>query len=342
MMYWLRTISIFCFCGALIQARAQQRPHYTQYIMNNYIINPAISGIENYVDVKLSARNQWVGIEGAPKTFYGTVHGAIGKKGYKASATSFEMKGQNPRGREYWSNYKAAEPHHGVGLTVVNYQTGYINRLTSYATYAYHIGLSSQTSLAAGFGAGFSSINVNRTRITLATEFDPAIGTATSQLTQLKPELNAGLWLYSSSFFAGISAQQIIPVRLQFVESDSYRSNLLPHLFATAGYRFPVGQDISLLPSFMMRYIVSTPLAADLNLKAQYRDLMWTGVNFRNADGFAAMVGINVAQTFNISYSYDFNRGKYLLSTMNRGTHEIVLGFTLGNSYGDLCPRNIW
>ncbi|MEY3433310.1 MAG: hypothetical protein RL131_1246, partial [Bacteroidota bacterium] len=178
--------------------------------------------------------------------------------------------------------------------------------------------------------------------ITLATAFDPAIGTATSQLSQLKPELNAGLWLYSSSYFVGLSAQQIIPVRIQLVDSGSYKSTLVPHLFATAGYRFLVGQDISLLPSFMVRYIASTPIALDLNIKAQYRDLMWTGINYRNGDGFAAMIGMNIAQTFNVSYSYDLNRGKYLLSTMNRGTHEIVLGFTLGNSYGDLCPRNIW
>ena len=43
-------------------ADAQQRPHYTQYILNNYILNPALSGIENYVDVKLSTRDQWVGL----------------------------------------------------------------------------------------------------------------------------------------------------------------------------------------------------------------------------------------------------------------------------------------
>ena len=51
-------------------AFAQQRPHYTQYILNNYILNPAISGIENYTDVKLSARDQWVGLNGAPRTAY--------------------------------------------------------------------------------------------------------------------------------------------------------------------------------------------------------------------------------------------------------------------------------
>src|SRR5437762_9595576 len=78
---------------------AQQRPHYTQYILNNYILNPALTGIENYTDVKISARDQWVGLNGAPQTFYLSVHGPIGKKDYKTSPTSFNLPGQNPRGR---------------------------------------------------------------------------------------------------------------------------------------------------------------------------------------------------------------------------------------------------
>lgn len=325
-----------------ICALGQQRPHYTQYIMNNYIVNPAIGGIENYVDVKLSMRNQWVGIEGAPRTFYATIHGPIGKKDYRESISSFDMRGQNPRGREYWANYTPAPPHHGIGLTAINYATGYINRTTTYATYSYHLGLSGTTNLAAGFGLGISSFNINRSKITLATPFDPAIGNSTSNLTKIKPELNAGLWLYSSRYFLGASAQQIIPVRLNLVDSAAYRSTLIPHLFLTAGYRFQLNEDISILPSTMLRYIAGTPTALDFNVKAQYRDLMWIGGNYRKGDGFAGMVGLNVAHTLNVSYAYDLNRGKYLLSTMNRGTHEIVLGFTLNNVYGDLCPRNIW
>lgn len=325
-----------------VSLSAQQRPHYTQYIMNNYIVNPAIGGIENYVDVKLSMRNQWVGIEGAPRTMYATVHGPIGKKDYRGSATSFDMKGQNPRGREYWSNYTAAEPHHGLGLTAINYSTGYINRSTAYATYSYHQGLTGTTSLAAGFGLGFSSFNINRSKITLATAFDPAIGDATSNLTKIKPELNAGLWLYSSRYFLGLSAQQIIPVRVNLVDSSAFKSTLVPHLFLTAGYRFFISEDFTALPSTMIRYVAGLPVSVDINFKAQYRDLFWLGGNFRNGDGFSGMVGLNIAQTLNVSYAYDLNRGKYLLSTMNRGTHEIVLGFTLNNVYGDLCPRNIW
>ena len=37
---------------------AQQRPYYTQYILNNFIVNPAVAGIENYTDVKISHPDQ--------------------------------------------------------------------------------------------------------------------------------------------------------------------------------------------------------------------------------------------------------------------------------------------
>src|SRR6186997_3637755 len=94
-------------CAGSLFAISQAKPFYTQYILNNYILNPALSGIENYTDVKMSVRDQWVGLNGAPKTMYFSAHGPIGKKDYKTSATSFNVPGQNPRGNAYWQNYQA-------------------------------------------------------------------------------------------------------------------------------------------------------------------------------------------------------------------------------------------
>ena len=147
---------ILCTVCLMVVAgtQAQQRPHYTQYVLNQYIINPAITGIENYTDVKFSHRHQWVGFEDAPVTTYFTIHKALGKNDYRTTATSFEMEGENPRGKGYWSEYEPADPHHGIGLQVINDQTGPINNFSAYATYAYHIGISPRTNLAAGFGAG--------------------------------------------------------------------------------------------------------------------------------------------------------------------------------------------
>jgi type IX secretion system PorP/SprF family membrane protein len=331
----------FLMFGTLI-VNGQQRPHYTQYIMNNYIVNPAIGGIENYIDVKMSIRNQWIGIDGAPKTSYFTIHGPISKQDYRTTSTSFDTKGMNPRGQSYWQDYTSAAPHHGLGMTLVNYSTGYISRLTGFATYSYHVGISNNTSLAAGFGLGLSSINLKFDKIKLANSSDPAVKTAIDKLNSLKPELNAGLWLYSNLYFLGLSAQQIIPVKFSLVDSTLYKSTLIPHLFGTFGLRVPISEDINGLPSIMVRYIASSPVAVDINFKAQYRDLLWIGASYRRGVGFSAMSGVNIANKLNISYSYDVNNSKYMISSMNKGTHEIIIGFLLNNVYGDLCPKNIW
>src|SRR6267154_3046411 len=99
-------ISAVSMCAGLV-AIAQQKPHYTQYILNPYIINPAITGIENYTDMKFSIRNQWVGLNGAPKSVYFTIHSPLGKKDYRTSSTSYDVPGENPRGKAYWESYTA-------------------------------------------------------------------------------------------------------------------------------------------------------------------------------------------------------------------------------------------
>src|ERR1035437_3957230 len=85
--------SLFTFLllmNSVVVTNAQQRPYYTQYIMNNYIINPAVAGIENYWDVKASHRMQWVGLQDAPVTTYLTFHGPLKKSDYeRESATNF-------------------------------------------------------------------------------------------------------------------------------------------------------------------------------------------------------------------------------------------------------------
>lgn len=323
-------------------AAAQQRPHYTQYILNPYVLNPALTGIENYTDIKLSYRNQWLGFPGAPQTVYATIHAPVGKEDYRTSPTSFAVPGENPRGKQYWEEYTAAAPHHGIGASVVNYKTGYINRFFATASYAYHIGLTPKLNLSAGFAAGISGINIDASKIELANPVDPAVGGFTTELRKIKPELNAGLWLYSDKFFAGASVQQIIPQKMNLVENDLYRSTLVPHVFVTTGYRMLVGEDVNLLPSVMLRYIPSMPVYADINVKAQYQDRFWIGGNYRIKEGFAAMAGVNISNVVNVSYAYDVNNSKYLLQYAQRGTHEIVIGFLLGNKYGDLCPRRVW
>ncbi len=324
-----------------VQATAQQQPHYTQYILNQYILNPALTGIENYTDIRLSHRHQWVGLDGAPVTTYLTINAPIAKKDYRTTATSFSVPGENPRGNNYWEDYTAAQPHHGIGLQVINDRSGPLNAFSAYATYAYHIGISPRTSIAAGFGAGVKQLSLHADMLQFNTAVDPAVY-GTGVLNNFRPDFMAGLYLYSADYFAGISAQQIVPQRVDYSKNavSANTGQLVPHVFATAGWRFLLDEDFNVIPSVMVKYLQPLPVQVDLNVKLQYLDLAWAGASYRTGDGYAAMLGVNISNTFNVGYAYDYSTSK--LNNVSNGTHEIMIGFILGNKYDDGCPKNIW
>ena len=220
--------SILCINGF-----AQQQPHYTQYVMNQYIINPAITGIENYTDIRLSHRHQWMGFEGAPVTSYFTAHKSFGGSNMKGTATSFGgEEGGNARGKNYWDQYTAADPHHGIGVQLVNDRMGPLNTTSAALTYAYHLGLTEQTSISAGFGLGFSQMTLDASKLDFRhTTVDPSVYSS-GELRKIRPNFSAGLYLYSSKFFLGASAQQIVPQRVEYADSTvKMRSNnVLPHM----------------------------------------------------------------------------------------------------------------
>ena len=328
----------------VVGAKAQQRPHYTQYILNNYIINPAVAGIENYTDIKISHRHQWVGLQDAPVTTYLTIHSPLSRTDYdRTTATTVGPSNENPRGRAYWQEYTKADPHHGVGFTMINDRTGPLNRFAAYGTWAYHLGIAERTSVSVGVSAGVQNWTLNSGKLYFGQAFpvDPAVA-GSGYLNKLRPDVNAGVWLYSANYFVGLAAQNIVPSKLRFAE-DTVRledGRIVPHMFLQAGYRLFLNDDFSLLPSFTLRYVNPSPIGVDLNAKLQYRDLVWAGMNYRYNDGYAAMVGLNISSALNLGYSYDFTTSR--LNTVSRGTHEIVVGFLLGNRYSDWCPRNLW
>ncbi|MFZ4058888.1 MAG: type IX secretion system membrane protein PorP/SprF [Ferruginibacter sp.] len=333
---------LLSFCTVF--ANAQQKPHYTQYVLNNYVLNPALSGIENYTDIKIAHRHQWVGLADAPVSTYLTIHSPIGKKDERLTATSFSKTGENMRGKNYWDEYTAAAPHHGIGLQIVNDQTGPFKRLSFMGTYAYHIGLSAKTNLSAGIGLGMNQLNLNTSKLNFGPNYpiDPAVSSS-GAIGKSTLDASAGIWLYSDSYFLGVSAQQLVPTKLDFSSGivKLTEGKLVPHLFLSAGYRFMLNEDVSVLPSVMLKYIQPVPMQKEVNVKIQYQELIWGGATYRFDYGFAAMAGVHVSDAVNVSYAYDYSTTR--LNTVSSGTHEIMLGFVIGNKYStETCPKRIW
>lgn len=335
---------LFVFMVAFVACQvcsAQQRPQYTQYILNNFILNPAIAGIENYVDVKAAYRNQWQGLSGAPETSYFSVHAPIGKNFLYGTSTSVPQGGgSNPNSRSYLQNYMASEPHHGLGFTAVSDKAGPITRTDLNFNYAYHVGITEQINVSVGVAAGVSKIYLDRSQIILENPADQAIGTGSYD--RFKPDLSAGLWLYGPRYFAGLSAQQLLKSPIGFSDDPvAYNQGRKePHFFATAGYKVYLGDDFAAIPSLLVKIVSPVPASVDANLKLAYKDRFWIGGSYRKDDAFAAMAGFNIGSFMNIGYSYDFTTSG--LNTVSKGSHEIVLGLFLNNRYKVTCPQKSW
>ncbi|MEJ2881986.1 PorP/SprF family type IX secretion system membrane protein [Pedobacter sp. GR22-6] len=330
--FWLLMLSV-------VALHAQQRPQYTQYIFNNYLVNPAISGIENYTDIKVGYRQQWTGIKDAPKTSFVSAHWKLGDEYLWKNALSLPENTDDPMSRNYMQNYTASPAHHGMGVIAVLDEAGPISRLDASLTYAYHLQMTDQLNFSVGVAAGISRIGLDVNALEFQTGPDQVIQNA--YLSQIKPDLGLGVWLYGASFFAGASVQQVLPQKLKFTSEPIYNTGKdVPHYFFTLGYRLFLDEEITALPSVMVRKVSPTPLSIDANLKIAFKDRVWVGGSYRRNDSFSALAGINVSKLLNLTYSYDFITSD--LSRVSNGTHEIVLGIQLNNVYEVMSKAKMW
>jgi len=112
----------------------------------------------------------------------------------------------------------------------------------------------------------------------------------------------------------------------------------VPQVFFTAGYKFFISDDVSVMPSIMLKEINPVPFTFDVNAKISFRDVFWLGGSYRKDDSFGILAGFNINSTINVGYSYDMTTSA--LNTVSNGTHEIVLGILLNNKYQVTCPQH--
>ncbi|HPV56873.1 MAG TPA: type IX secretion system membrane protein PorP/SprF, partial [Tenuifilaceae bacterium] len=63
-----------------IPAKSQQIPHYTQYMFNTFLTNPAVAGTYKFYQMRLNNRYQWVGFNDAPYTVNMSFFGPFEKR----------------------------------------------------------------------------------------------------------------------------------------------------------------------------------------------------------------------------------------------------------------------
>jgi type IX secretion system PorP/SprF family membrane protein len=338
-MFNLKTIINYSFVIALLSAsfslQAQQQGQYSQYMMNYFLINPAAAGTEDFIDVKTGYRNQWSGIDGAPKNYYASAHFPVNK-----------LHGNHRKIR------KKADAYPVFGAMFSGQKLAAISHNTAYLSYAYHLPLTANWILSAGGMAG-----VNQTSLGNLNFIDNEPDPAALYKSKTNFDMGLGLWLYSKHMFMGLSSMQIFKNQLDFSSKNSGDGVLNRHFYLTGGYNIQVNDLIRVVPSVLLKH-TATAFQVDINTKVRFKDLCWAGVSYRKADAVVLMAGLQIPLTnltkgsghrgsghgnntcLQIGYSYDLGISK--LRTYSQGAHEVMMGLTLPTGGRVRSPSDYW
>ena len=299
----------------------QQREQYSNYIMNNFVINPAVGGSHGYWGAKMGYRKQWVGLDNGPQTYFLSFHGPLGF----------------PDRRRRRDKSKV---HHGVGGYVFHDDTGPISYNGAFGSYSVHVPVSKKSILSFGLFAGLKEFRLNGNSLKFVeTPIDPLI--ASDRFAALVPDANAGLWWYSDQFFLGGSLNQILRSKIDFNDDLQEQAQLKWHYFVTGGYRFDLSRKVIFYPSVLLKALHPAPLAVDVNARFIYDEKLWGSLSYRHRNAVALVIGYVYEDFLEIGYSYDVMLNRLAVHT--KGSHEIIVGVRWANVAKSMnCPAQFW
>lgn len=314
--------AILCFSFLILSPLwvcAQQEAHYSQYLLNYYLVNPALAGSEAPFNIMMGHRNQWTGMQDAPQTYWLSVNKAINYP----SARVRQRRG-----------------HHGIGGLVLTDRAGPFRYTQAHLSYAYHLPLSKTYTASLGVSAGMKQLALDKEQVIFVQNPNDSYFNTYSD-RQLDPDAQVGLWVYSDRLFTGLSAHQLLSARnASNADADAATLASHYHYYATLGYRIPIDQDLSFIPSLMVKSAYPSPVQVDVNMKLRYRQHIWGGVSYRHQDAITVLMGAILRDKFLISYAYDVSTTR--LRHSSRGSHEIVLGLKLPPRGKVVCPDQFW
>ncbi len=279
-------------CITLVPAQAQQRMMFTQYMFNGLAINPAYAGSQESLDLTLLAREQWIGIDGAPSTQTFSAHTPL-------------------------PNTKAS-----VGLLLTRDQIGVDAQTGLYGAYAYRIKMA-QGTLSAGLQLGFDSYRTGFSRLQLDNDDDQHFAQDDAQAWL--PNFGAGLYYSTNKFYAGFSAPYLL--NNLYPSNEVSEARQYRHYFMSAGYVFDLSRELKLKPNVLVKAVQGAPVQVDLNANLLIKETLWVGMSYRSFDALSWLVEFQFAPAFRAGYAYDMTVSP--LKQVNSGSHELMLNYRL-------------
>ena len=294
----LTLLFVSIFMGGMLQA--QQLPQLSQFMLNDFAVNPAIAGMHDSYQIKTSVRNQWVGIEDAPKTTLLSIYGK-------------------------------SSDHVGLGGSVFNDQVGPTSRAGASLTYAYHLNFTDEVKMSMALSGGFTQFKIDKVGWNTFHTDDPLMDGA--EAVNLVPDATFGLNIYEEDkWYLGVAVPQLLNSKLTLIDEDFVNNisldmdgSLSRHIYVMGMYNLEIDHYWDLQPSVLFK-TVSNQNQIDMGLKTIYSDKFWVGMDYRTNGDISALLGFIIQEKFMIGYSYDIPNPD--ISQYTSGSHEFMFGVT--------------
>ncbi len=286
-------IILFTIIAGSTGLQAQQMPHYTQYMFNDFVINPALAGVYDYYQIRTNHRFQWVGLMDPPMTNSIAFYGPHDK---------LDM---------------------GYGGYVYNDVTGPTSRAGITGSYAYNIAVTGDIRLSMGLSASIMQYRIDGTQLNPADVSDPSILSVVS--TSYMPDAGLGLYLYADEFYVGLSVAQLLNNSVKIFDNKDGVNRLKSHINLIGAYRYWINDDWLIEPSLMVKGTAPKELGFDLTARVEWQKMLWAAISYRYSEAVGILLGYSFDETLFFGYSYDI--GISSIRKYQTGSHEIMIGY---------------
>ncbi|MDR1980942.1 MAG: type IX secretion system membrane protein PorP/SprF [Tannerellaceae bacterium] len=282
-----------CMTGVV---RAQYDAQLSQYFMAMGYYNPAYAGTTGDLNAFALHRQQWIGIKGAPKSFFVT--------------------GDMP--------LKVGKSTVGIGLNLFTERIGLFQNTNVAGQLAYKQKLFGGT-LSIGLQLGLANISFDGTKVYIPEsdyheKEDEAI--PTSEVNGMGLDMNGGLYYTHTHFYIGMASTHVLEPELELDENISTYIGRAYNL--TAGYNIQLKNPLyELQPSVFMKTDIQS-FQADITARLVYNKMFNGGVSWRVNESVIVMLGV-VFGNIQAGYAYDFPTTPILKGSS--GSHELMIRF---------------
>jgi type IX secretion system PorP/SprF family membrane protein len=319
-----RTAFILSFSLICNLAFGQQLPLYSQYLFNKFLINPAVAGSDGFTSLNLTAREQWVGYSGAPRTFSFSTQTRLLKKGYTLKNTFSKRPVYRPK-----SDGKV-----GLGGYIYSDKNGLIQRTGFQLSYAYHMWLQNSTQFSMGLAFTGYHFKIDEKQINFEDPNEPWLNNDLRRGIFV-PDASFGMYLLNAKYSVGFSADQLFEAAAKIGDYAYKNFSMSRQYYLFGSYDISSGSMSYIQPSFLLKMSDQYKPQADIGVTYLHNQDFWAGLSYRTNSAIITNVGFRY-QNMYFGYAFDFTLQE--IQTITYGTHEI----TLAVKFGDTTRKYRW